>query len=199
MREGKVKGIAGLVLAGGHSSRMQQDKALLNIDGVSLLDRQCDLLSALLGTDNVFVSGDRSNYRCILDDQVSRGPLEGIRSACLFLKKTEIYQGLLVVPVDMPLLKMQNLVQLVQSAKNSEAIKFKGQQFPILFSNIENILLKISDVKKANLINKRIKFSLFELFNVLLVSDIEPISQDGFENVNTPEDWDFVQSKLRSI
>ena len=48
----------GVVLAGGRSSRMGRDKALLEIDGCTLLDRAVALLHEA-GAATVIVSGDR--------------------------------------------------------------------------------------------------------------------------------------------
>ncbi len=65
--------VYGLVLAGGKSSRMGRDKALLDRFGVSQLAYSVDLLSACV--DEVFVStrqdqtdeGERSRYQQIVD------------------------------------------------------------------------------------------------------------------------------------
>lgn len=79
--------VMGLVLAGGRSRRMGSDKASLERDGETQLDRAVRLLRAQL--DTVFVSaresqaGDplRSRYPRIIDRYDDMGPVAGILSA----------------------------------------------------------------------------------------------------------------------
>ena len=95
-----------VILAGGKSSRMGQDKAWLQVDGESLLARQIRLVREV-GASEVFISGrantDYSRFDCrVLQDRlVDAGPLAGIESA-LAASSSSL---LLVLAVDMP--KMQ--------------------------------------------------------------------------------------------
>jgi len=92
-----------VILAGGRSQRMGEDKAWLMLDGKPLAARQVELARAL-GAEEVFISGragaDYSALECrILHDRVTdAGPLAGIESA-LFAMSTPL---LLVLAVDMP-------------------------------------------------------------------------------------------------
>ena len=76
------RSLSAIVLAGGQSSRMGRDKALIEISGVPLLRRVCE--AALGCTDQVYVVtawGDR--YRalvppgCHLIADLQQGPLVG--------------------------------------------------------------------------------------------------------------------------
>src|SRR5690349_13497485 len=75
--------MAGIVLAGGRSERMGRDKALLQIDGISLVERAAQTLRAV--ADTVIVVADRPN-KYVFDDGTpvlgdkypGMGPLGGL-------------------------------------------------------------------------------------------------------------------------
>lgn len=107
---------AGVVLAGGRSSRMGTDKAFLDIGGERLVDRQVRLLREA-GANPVFLSGrERVDYpgveaELIYDTVVGLGPLAGIVAA---LARTETTH-LLVLAVDLPRISPEFLRKLIGS------------------------------------------------------------------------------------
>jgi molybdopterin-guanine dinucleotide biosynthesis protein A len=115
--------IIGLILAGGLSSRMGEDKALMEIDGVTMLDRTARTLRAL-GVDLVAVSGSRPGG--IPDRWVGAGPVGGLASAAAVLPDAE----LLVVPVDMPRLATAVLVPLLAHSTLS-ATRWEDHPLPM--------------------------------------------------------------------
>lgn len=94
--------LAGFVLAGGRSTRMGQDKALLPLGGVPLVQRAVWKLNKL--TSQVFVLGSRPELSLfaplVPDLRESCGPLGGMEAA---LSRTRCDWSLLL-PVDMPFL-----------------------------------------------------------------------------------------------
>src|SRR4051812_38889664 len=77
--------VAGFVLAGGRSSRMGRDKALLSFAGRPLVQHALDLLSKVLLSDcglERSIVGDRPDLAAyapvIPDEETGRGPLQGI-------------------------------------------------------------------------------------------------------------------------
>ncbi len=78
--------IRGYVLAGGKSSRMGSDKALLNMDGRTAIEGQCEILESFCA-QGVFIAGARSSelskfsWPIIHDSTLDQGPLFGIISA----------------------------------------------------------------------------------------------------------------------
>lgn len=92
-------GWTGVVLAGGRSSRMGCDKALLDWQGRPLIEHMIGLLHEA-GAHRVIVSGDYPRFDGIADDEGGLGPLGGLCSVA-----RRLANGLLLlVPVDMPLL-----------------------------------------------------------------------------------------------
>lgn len=133
--------IAGIVLAGGQSSRMGQDKAKLTIEDHTLLSRAVNLLHAA-GFEDCYVSGDYQGFNCIPDTQSELGPiagiaacatqLSGLKQACPSIdnsaysapeyyapkhyapKQSKKYDALFIMPVDMPLLAAEDCKKLLQ-------------------------------------------------------------------------------------
>lgn len=119
----------GVVLAGGRSSRMGRDKALLDWCGRPLLERQLDALRAA-GVDESRVSGERPAYRGVADVQPGLGPLGGLVSIA------EAVVGevdLLVIPVDMPLLGAALLRRLRTEQPQARSLRCAGHVLPMRF------------------------------------------------------------------
>ena len=119
--------LSGVVLAGGRSSRMGRDKALLEIGGQSLVCRQVDLLRQA-GCSEVFLSGRQdvdygmTGVTVLLDSRPDLGPMAGIHAALDVMAGTH----LLVVPVDLPLLHPSLLVLLRAVCTASAGAVFSG-------------------------------------------------------------------------
>lgn len=111
--------MAGIILAGGVSSRMGEDKALLPWRGGTLLDNAVVILSEVV--DPVFVVVDSTRKRpagraaVILDDFPAVGPLGGIVTG-LRCARTGFH---LVVACDLPMLQDEMLVELLVAANEA--------------------------------------------------------------------------------
>jgi molybdopterin-guanine dinucleotide biosynthesis protein A len=121
--------VAGIVLAGGLSSRMGQDKALLRWHGRSLLEHSCALLAAL-GAQPVRVSGDYPGFDSVPDTVPRCGPLGGLYSVVETLEDGPAW----VLPVDMPLLDVTLLRQLRDAA--APCVTYSGEPMP-MYLNID--------------------------------------------------------------
>lgn len=113
--------LCGCVLAGGQSSRMGRDKALLRLPGKSaplrLIDRAWRILSAICPQVYVASTTGRAYppYPCLYDEIPHRGPIGGIVSA---LKKAREmnFNGIVALACDMPLMRAALLRSLAQNA-----------------------------------------------------------------------------------
>lgn len=106
-------GPAGVILAGGASSRMGTDKALVEIGGVPMVERVGAALEQV-ATGGVYVqgrSGTLAGYRCVPDDTPGRrGPLSGLATA---LRQLPAEAPLVAVGVDHPFVRADTLRGLV--------------------------------------------------------------------------------------
>ena len=116
----------GVVLAGGRSSRMGQDKAALPWNGQSLLAHMQQVLCEA-GVSRVVLSG--RHPQAVSDRIPELGPLGGLASVAETLPDG----FLLVVPVDTPLASPGLLRFLCTQATGSNAacVCFEGQPLPL--------------------------------------------------------------------
>lgn len=175
--------IVGVVLAGGKSSRMGQDKAALRAptSNTSLLDKSLTLL-AQAGANNVLVSGD--GYE-IPDQYKDIGPLGGIYSSFNFIKKRFVEaSGMLCLPVDMP-----NISALALNALWQAGLKYQSASFYV--ESVLPLFLPISaevenEMRSAVLAQQ---YSIYKFIQALPHNALESPNQTEFTNVNTPQEW----------
>jgi molybdopterin-guanine dinucleotide biosynthesis protein A len=114
--------VIGVVLAGGRSSRFGRDKALLKIDGETLLRRTVATLKSV--TPDVLVIGPSERteqvegVQVVQDEIPGIGPLGGIYTAL----RTRPDCSALVVAVDMPFLSAALLGYLVQLSEQADVV-----------------------------------------------------------------------------
>ncbi|HKS66193.1 MAG TPA: molybdenum cofactor guanylyltransferase [Candidatus Acidoferrales bacterium] len=111
-------GVAAFVLAGGESSRMGRDKALLEIGGTPMIVRVTRLAESVAGPVRVIGSPQRFEalgLPAIRDDWPGAGPLGAIATA---LRASECAWNL-VVACDLPYLTLEWLAFLIERARTS--------------------------------------------------------------------------------
>lgn len=121
--------LCGCVLAGGRSSRMGRDKALLRLAGQTgtsrLLDRAWQTLSAICPQVYVVSTPGRAYppYPCLYDETPHQGPIGGVIRA---LKKAREmnFNGVVALACDMPLMRPALLRGLAQNAPEEAAGAF---------------------------------------------------------------------------
>jgi molybdenum cofactor guanylyltransferase len=116
----------GVVLAGGRSSRMGRDKAMLPWHGRPLIEHQIAQLQAA-GVDAVKVSGDRPQYQGIADPAAHAGPLGGLAGIAAACEDGE----LLIIPVDMPRLQPSLLQRLRMEMPQAACAHFDSHVLPM--------------------------------------------------------------------
>ena len=179
------------ILAGGHSSRMGQDKGLLNINGKEMI-KHCIENLKLNDQELKIITSNQAYSKFgfpLLQDTISNiGPAQGIITALSDCKSEACF----IISCDMPLIDHSIVQQLSDEISSHEIALYADDYFypfPGLYK--KNILPKWKEaVEKGN--NKL--QSLIKLFN----HKILPIEQpELFLNVNTPDDIPAVEQKLK--
>ena len=186
----------GLLLCGGRSSRMGQDKALLQLSGPfgaeSLLQRGLRLLREA-GCGGVWLSGDYPGFAAIPDEPAwyGRGPLAGIASALQRYPEARW----LILPVDMPGMDAPLLRALArQGAAHPVGSGVQGSQFPLLLQPgalpVLKSLLGSSERRDYSVQALLRQLDLPLLAADQLLPDMAPEAlQRTLGNTNTPEEW----------
>ena len=181
----KIAPIQGLVLAGGKSLRMGQDKGTLQFFGKNQRDVTIDLLikNHLKTYLSVREEQDISIENKITDKFVGLGPFGAICSA--FQENPDV--AWLVLATDLPFVTdevIQLLLKHRNPSKAATTIKGKNKQFP-------EPLITIWEPKSYPLLLNYLAQGYSCPRKVLINSDVEIIEVDDhlIRNINTPEEF----------
>jgi molybdopterin-guanine dinucleotide biosynthesis protein A len=180
----------GLVLAGGFSTRMLQDKAKLKFGEKYMYQVAMDVLRQVC--DEVYLScrseqcSELDDVAIIPDELSSRGPITGILSAQKFNPQV----AWLVIPVDMPYLNEKfiknNLIAGRDHLKDATVLKDKQGSFlqPLVAIYEPSSHLFLREGFNANIYSLKAALNLMKI-EVVEVED----PQHCLNNYNFPEDW----------
>jgi len=193
----------GVVLAGGKSSRMGQDKANLQRHNQDMLSYSKSLLKAA-GSSQVVVSGGEHG---IDDLEADLGPLGGIQSIIAQFKP----KALLILPVDLPLMTAAELSALKHAGELSQrACYFSDHYLPLylpvnafveqffqqaLTQPLSQLSVKKIAMNKTLALDKKTSKrnlsgpSVRSLLTQIPHRAITPNNSQCLFNTNTPEQW----------
>ncbi|MFZ0884443.1 MAG: molybdenum cofactor guanylyltransferase [Candidatus Acidiferrales bacterium] len=195
-----VAQIAGFILGGGKSSRMGEDKGLLEIDGEAIILRTMRVVESVAGSMRVV--GGAELYRglglnAIADDWPDAGPLGGIATA---LRASEAEWNL-IVACDLPYLTRPWLEFLVERGRASAAdavvpMNLRGAEplcamydarcEPAIRASLEQGRRKVTD----GLARIHVEY--------LEPAEWKCFDSEGllFKNMNTPADYEEAKTRL---
>jgi molybdenum cofactor guanylyltransferase len=198
-----VNSSACIILAGGRSTRMGTNKALLPLPGNRHLTFVEHLASTLIPfcTETILVardSNDAANYtlpgvQVITDKVPDHGPLMGLYTGLSAIQA----QRALVVAVDMPFIQ-PTLISFILSQPSTDSLLVP------LVNNVPQVLLAVYPRTILPLIDDRIQQgrrdprSLLEMAAVQYIEEAQLRLFDpelrSFVNVNTPGELEYLQS-----
>ncbi|MGW9527836.1 molybdenum cofactor guanylyltransferase [Paenibacillus terrae] len=198
--------VTGIIVAGGRSSRMGQDKAMLQLGGVTVLER----ISAVLGQvvqRVIVVARDPQQYRrfgleMTTDLYPGLGPLSGIHAG---LSASNTEWGI-VVACDMPFVQPEVLRALIahttESALQAVITSVDGRIHPLLGMYHRSVLPSAEQCLR----NGRLRLiDWLDLLNVryATVDDWPGASlemwQQAVFNMNNPQDYQLTVNQLEHI
>lgn len=200
MNRGNTDPIVGLLLAGGWSTRMGEDKALLPyLEKETFLSHSyyklktyCDFVYVSIRKEQLAqYSSLYPDIEFVPDSNSSwKGPLRGIFSLYEFLSLRKTSPPILVLPVDMPLVRTELLANLILRYNMEK----KG-----IFYRTEQGIEPLCAVYDWNLLDRWFKERISEGENTfspkrklensdILILDLSSEERRYFSNINSPND-----------
>ncbi|HXE97884.1 MAG TPA: formate dehydrogenase accessory sulfurtransferase FdhD [Dongiaceae bacterium] len=193
----KIEGVSGVILAGGSSSRMGRNKALLEVDGIPIITRVYRTLASLFH-EVIVVTNSPGDYdflpcRKVPDIYPDRGSIAGLHSALANSSTAHSF----VTACDLPFLDpviIRHLCDMREGDHDAVVPFSEGGQEPLhaLYSSackdvFENAI-KTGERKILDILGR---------MNIRQVSYEELQSGGGqmksFLNVNTPEEYEGIK------
>lgn len=189
--------IAGIVLAGGKSQRMGQDKALIPWQGQTLLAHVCGVMDQVCS--EVFISSPNPDHeipgcQLVQDLWEGQGPMGGIASV---MQQHPYWDSFMVVAVDLPFLEKELLKHLLAEWNEAKVTLFEVEDRlqPTLAIYHRDILfaLTASLNQEQNSLTQLIKGLPTDQVNIVLPHPGIPAQQ--FYNHNHPQDLEIMETK----
>ena len=176
------------VLAGGKSSRMGTDKALLEFKGENFIERLCKELDYF--EEKVIARGNRSgienvSWNIIPDIYPERGPIGGLHAVLSECKSDAMF----CVSCDMPLLQRHVATILCACMKEGVdaviAVTEDGRKHPLCGVYRKSVLAVLEEQILSG--NNRMMAALNKMQVNYVTLDSKNSQQ--LKNINTPEDY----------
>ena len=196
---GKYKDVAGLVLAGGLARRMGGvDKGLIEIYGRTMCEVTVDLLRPQVAEVLISANRNYNSYESLgcetVKDEMEGflGPLAGLASA---MKKTSL-PWVITVPCDCPFLSFRYVETMAKAATDGVEIvvAHDGDRSQPTFMAVQS---KLRSDLTSFLESGGRKIDLWFIRHSYVMADCSELS-DNFVNVNTPEERDAAESRMKS-
>ncbi len=182
--------IGGIILAGGKSSRMGQDKALMKIGDKTLIGYVYEIINAF--TSEIVISSNTDDYgflncKTIPDIYQNIGPIAGIHAS---LKKSK-YDKNIVISCDTPFVSKTIISELIKASSGYDITILRNNKFiePLIGIYNKNILENLEKI----ISNKKYSIQKFIYSSKHNIVDIDKTildeSKNSFININNQEEF----------
>ena len=205
-----ISDITAIIIAGGNSFRIGEDKAMLTLNGITIIERTFNLLQNIF-SKTIIISNNTHNYKFLTkkiykDIFPGLGPLSGIHSG---LKHSQTNINF-IISCDLPLINSQTINFIISKNSASDIILPKTESIIHSLCGIykkscletaEKLLQNANT--KINERNSKTKVKLFDLINSVRTDYIELSREKFYEedvmfNMNTLNDYEYLKARMNN-
>ena len=176
--------VSAIILSGGKSSRLGEDKCDLIFNGTSFLNNQVKKMASI-GIVDILASGYHGNNSeaKVIEDSILKGPLSGL----YFGLKNIVNDRAFVVSVDVPLISTETIKKIIDYSfeidKDIVVVKHGKDIEPLIAVYKKELYTIIYEMLKGD------DYSVRSLFDKCKVSYIEIDNTDELVNINYKDDY----------
>ncbi|MFD2446837.1 molybdenum cofactor guanylyltransferase [Bacillus sp. CGMCC 1.16607] len=185
--EVKKLNVTGIILAGGKSSRMGTNKALLRIDHTTVIEKIVEEMKAVT-TELIVVTNHFEDYEflglpLVADLRKNMGPLAGLEAGLMASSN----ENNLIIACDMPFVSQTLAKTLIQHLEHFDAVvpRIEGKLNPLFAAYRKSCLEEIQHSLDDNQLKMR---SFLDRIKLKIIDD-ESLQMALF-NMNTPEEYE---------
>ena len=192
--------ITGIILSGGKSSRMGENKSLLKIGNKTIIERIVELMKDIF-SENIIITNTPDEYKFLQlplyeDIYKWKGPLAGIHSGLTYSKTERNF----VISCDTPLM-IKEMIQYIVNFQTRKPIVFcraAGYHQPLVGVYKKQIIIEIEKFLSDN--DETTDKSFHHFLKKVNAEIIDPqdllfYKDELFFNVNSPDDYTMILSK----
>lgn len=190
--------ITGVILAGGKSSRMGVNKALLQLGEQKIIERIVDLMRSIF-SEVIIITNTPEEYEflnlSLFEDIYKwKGPLAGIHSALVHSQTEKVF----VLSCDVPLMTKE-MIEYIINYESNKPIKFceaAGYHQPLVGVYSKKILNEINKfISEKEISDKSFHQFLKNVDAEIIHPEKLPFYKNEiFFNVNKPEDYELIKN-----
>lgn len=207
-----MKKITAIILSGGKSSRMGENKSLMKLGNNTVIERVVELMQSLF-TEVILITNTPEEYKFIeipiyRDIYINRGPIAGIHSGLLNSRTEDNF----IISCDIPLITSEIINYIIDFETQSPITvcqadgfiqQLAGKYSKSILPEIENIL-KLQDEEKHFPNKKKRKYSILSLLNIvdaeiIKANDLSFYKEGTFLNMNRQEDYNKILDKINLL
>ncbi|MDT3740152.1 MAG: molybdenum cofactor guanylyltransferase [Candidatus Kapabacteria bacterium] len=204
--------ITAIILSGGKSTRMGENKSFLKIGDITVIEHIVELLKSIF-SDIIIITNEPElyeflNVRLFSDIYKNAGPLAGIHSGLINSASEKNF----IISCDIPLMTAEMIKSIVDypSDKLITIPKADGfvQELCGIYSKslipvIEKIISDVQSVESRNSEQTKRQCKIHQLINSIPVTIIEKpeilsgYKENLFLNMNNPDDYELIKGMLQ--
>ncbi|MTI33485.1 molybdenum cofactor guanylyltransferase [Xanthovirga aplysinae] len=199
--EGKTndRELTGIILAGGRSSRMGKDKALLSLNGKLFMEYIIEAIESL--TSNIIIIGQEEEYEQfgypVYSDLIpGRGPLGGIYTGLYYSANSSN----LILSCDIPCVTSDLLKYLFNKAYGYRVTVCSHQQKiePLIGVYQKTCLPLLKDMLETNQLRLRDALKKLDAHYLHIGEHLSFYKKDLFKNINTPQEHESLKKLFQN-